>query len=914
MIGSVRLARRILGVLACTSVLVAVPVAAAAVPPNPKDPCVSGTRNICGTTGVGYYKTYSYGTRWFGDFKDAIPGTSHTYCIDLRFWYPGQSYNYKEDTSGTLSNKDGQAVPLPNQQRIAYATWVYGRTSDPDQAAAVMLYVHAQMGDARPGEVSPLVLGPRVTAIYAKVAQDATRYHGPYRIAIDVPDNPKVGVSASATVRVLAAGGAAVPNLPLTIGVQGATGVSKPSTTNDSGDARIALTPSGGTLRVSATTSQVASTLPRVFRPTSAAAARNGQRLVLPAAQTIADTSAVVATKTQIRVASTATPTTLLAGKSSQDKVTISNAGPGWSGTIQVRIYGPARTSDTIACTGTPVSEGTLSAKGNGAFTTKPVTIRTPGWYVYQEVVPGDAGTIGATTPCAAPAERFRVDTQPTVVTTVSSQSVAPGTAITDTVKVTGLEGEQATVTAALYGPYASRTVITCTGAPVWTGTIPVTADGSFTTQPFTVQIPGYYTYRESIAASGFVRAVQTKCADTAETAIVPGRPKVATRVSAQQAAPGAAITDKLTVSGLGALQAVVKAELWGPFPTVGAIRCSGTPYWQGTITVTGDGTYTTVPVKLTKAGYFTYRESLSDTPAYSGFTSACADTAETTFSRASPTLSTAVTDEVARPPTGLTDEVVVKGLGTTAASIETTLYGPFRTRASIGCYGAPAGKTTFTAKGDGTHTSPPIRVTRAGFYVFREHLVGSPAVKDVLTDCTEESEVTLSAPEIITGRGDVTREVRRRSTAAQTPTRVTLASVSIDAPVLPVGIDTVKGILGVSPDIHRTGWWVDGAQPGDPSGAVLIAGHVDSATGGAGAFFNVKNAKPGEKVTVSTTGGRTFTYTVSSVKSYPKSKLPTDVWSKQGRARLVLVTCGGPFDRKAKHYVDNIVLTAFPA
>ena len=71
-----------------------------------------------------------------GNFKDAIPGGAHSYCIDLRFWYPGADYRYKEDTSGSLANKDGDAVPLPNQQRIAYATWVYGRSSDPDQAAA----------------------------------------------------------------------------------------------------------------------------------------------------------------------------------------------------------------------------------------------------------------------------------------------------------------------------------------------------------------------------------------------------------------------------------------------------------------------------------------------------------------------------------------------------------------------------------------------------------------------------------------------------------------------------------------------------------------------------------------------------------------------------------------------------------
>lgn len=915
MIDMVRLTGRILCALVGVCALVAVQAAVASTPPNPKDPCASGTEDSCGTTGVGYYKTYSYGTRWFGDFKNAIPGTAHTYCIDLRFWYPSPDYNYKEDTSGTLRNKAGEAVPLPNQQRIAYATWVYGRSTDPDQAAAVMLYVHGQMGDSRPGEVSQSVLGPKVSGIYDQIAKDAAKYHGPYRFEIKVPGTAKVGTSVTATVRVLAAGGAAVPNLPLTIGVSGATAPSKPSKTDDNGLAKVTLTPSGGTFKVSATTSSLPSTLPRVFKPTTPAAAANGQRLVLPAGQTVSDSATGSASKTLIQVSTAATPTTLLVGKTSQDKVTISNAGASWSGTIQVHVYGPARTEGGIACTGTPAATATLSAKGNGTFTTPAITIKAPGYYAYQETVPGDAGTTGLTTPCNVPSERFRVDTQPAVVTTVSSQSVLPGTAITDTVKVTGLAGETATVTAALYGPFATRAAIVCTGTPAWTGTVPVTADGTYTTAAFTVQTPGYYTYRESIAASGFVRAAQTACADTAETTIVTGKPKIVTQVSAQQTSPGASITDKVTITGLGPLQASVKAVLWGPFATRGAIRCSGTAYWQGTFTAKGDGTYVTAPVKISKAGYFVYQESIVDTPAYAGFTAPCAAVPETTVAHASPTLVTQVTNEVAKPGAGLTDKVTVKGLGTTAALVEVTLYGPFATRAAVGCSGTPAGKTSFTAKGDGTFTSPPILVQKAGFYVFREAIAGSSTVKAVQTSCTEQSEVSLAAPLIITGRGDVTHVVHvHRALSALTPTHVKVDSVNIDAPVLAVGIDVGKGVLGVSPDIHHTGWWADGATPGDKEGSVLIAGHVDNATQGAGAFFNLKNAKPGEKVTVTTAGGRTFTYKVESVKSYLKSKLPTDVWSKKGKARLVLVTCGGAFDQKAKHYVDNIVLTAVPA
>src|SRR5713226_4072734 len=79
MIAAVRFSQRLLCGLACASALIAAPAALGATPPSAKDPCVNGTRDICNTTGVGYYKTYRYGTRWFGDFKNAIPGSAHTY-------------------------------------------------------------------------------------------------------------------------------------------------------------------------------------------------------------------------------------------------------------------------------------------------------------------------------------------------------------------------------------------------------------------------------------------------------------------------------------------------------------------------------------------------------------------------------------------------------------------------------------------------------------------------------------------------------------------------------------------------------------------------------------------------------------------------------------------------------------------
>ena len=220
------------------------PPAHAAEPPNPNDPCVSGTRNVCGTTGVGFYKTYRYGTRWFGDFRGVVPGEFHQYCIDLRFWYPGPDYAYREVSATGLRNRDGEAVPVSNLQKMAFAIWTYGRTTDANTSAAVMLYVHSLMGDARPGEVDPRAIGPAVTALYAQIAAQAARYHGPYRVDVTLPGAIEAGKTGTATIRVVSGAGAPLPNLDLSLST---TGADVPATvrTNASGVATVELRATG---------------------------------------------------------------------------------------------------------------------------------------------------------------------------------------------------------------------------------------------------------------------------------------------------------------------------------------------------------------------------------------------------------------------------------------------------------------------------------------------------------------------------------------------------------------------------------------------------------------------------------------------------------------------------------------------
>jgi hypothetical protein len=539
------------------------------------------------------------------------------------------------------------------------------------------------------------------------------------------------------------------------------------------------------------------------------------------------------------------------------------------------------------------------------------------------------------------------VRAQPQLSTQISAQSATPGAQITDTVKVTGLGGRGATIHAALYGPYGAREAITCADTPVWTGTIEATGDGEYLTAPVTLTLPGYYTYREWIEESDLIARAETACAEAAETTVVRGQPAITTQISAQETAPGAQITDSVVVSGLGKLAATVNVELWGPFPTRAAIRCEGTPFWTGALPVAGDGTYTTAPVTLAQAGYYTYRESIAATEAHESVVTACGEASETTIAKAAPKVSTVASDAVVKPGDEIFDTLTVSGLGTTPATVEVSLYGPYASRADMNCEGAPYWKREVEAAGDGTYKSPKATVRRAGFYVFRERIAASETVAAFRGECAIESETSLAAPLILGGRGDSVAEVLLRRAraphatvraprsarrgvpphatartprsarrgpaphatagAVAAPRRVRLARLRINAAVSAVGIDTKAGALGIPSDIRRVGWWRDGAAPGDAEGTVLIAGHVDSARDGAGAFYALKSARRGDVIRLDNRR-----YRVTSVRRVRKQALPSSVYSRTGPARLVLVTCGGPFD--GHHYRDNVIVTASAA
>lgn len=153
-------------------------------------------------------------------------------------------------------------------------------------------------------------------------------------------------------------------------------------------------------------------------------------------------------------------------------------------------------------------------------------------------------------------------------------------------------------------------------------------------------------------------------------------------------------------------------------------------------------------------------------------------------------------------------------------------------------------------------------------------------------------------------------------ATAAPTaPVRLAVPGRGIEVPVDPVGVDA-EGRMEVPPLAERGGWYRFGADPGDAAGTTVVAAHVDSvASGGTGPFARLVEVRAGDRVEVTLADGTVRGYTVQEVTPVPKTEVSwPDVFTRDGPARLALVTCGGSFDRAARSYSDNVLVLATPA
>ncbi|MEU7611982.1 class F sortase [Micromonospora sp. NPDC049204] len=168
----------------------------------------------------------------------------------------------------------------------------------------------------------------------------------------------------------------------------------------------------------------------------------------------------------------------------------------------------------------------------------------------------------------------------------------------------------------------------------------------------------------------------------------------------------------------------------------------------------------------------------------------------------------------------------------------------------------------------------------------------------------------TASAPSVPITAGELPADA-----AIIPPVRLVIPEIDVTATVNAVGINERTNEFEVPPSVDQIGWYRYGPGLEATAGSVVVAGHVDSAKQGRGAFFRLRELDQNDTLTVTGSDGTARRYRVVAREEYAKTKIPLDrYFARDGKPRLTLITCGGPFDAKARKYRDNIVVTAVPA
>ena len=144
---------------------------------------------------------------------------------------------------------------------------------------------------------------------------------------------------------------------------------------------------------------------------------------------------------------------------------------------------------------------------------------------------------------------------------------------------------------------------------------------------------------------------------------------------------------------------------------------------------------------------------------------------------------------------------------------------------------------------------------------------------------------------------------------ARSAPVRLQVPSIGVDSSLMELGLNR-DGTMQVPPTGFPAGWYTGSPSPGE-LGPAILAGHVDWARS-PGVFFDLRRVAPGDEVHVSRQDGTTAVFRVTRVEAFAKDEFPTaTVYGDIDHSGLRLITCGGVFDRKARSYVDNLVVFA---
>jgi sortase (surface protein transpeptidase) len=139
-------------------------------------------------------------------------------------------------------------------------------------------------------------------------------------------------------------------------------------------------------------------------------------------------------------------------------------------------------------------------------------------------------------------------------------------------------------------------------------------------------------------------------------------------------------------------------------------------------------------------------------------------------------------------------------------------------------------------------------------------------------------------------------------------PVRLRIPAIDVDTGLESLGLASDQSIE-VPSEPGVAGWWEGGPRPGQVGPAVIL-GHVR--WNAPAVFSRLDRLERGDEVLVDRADGTTARFVVTGQGTYRKAAFPSDlVYYPTLDPELRLVTCGGPYDRAARTYTENLVVFA---
>lgn len=189
-----------------------------------------------------------------------------------------------------------------------------------------------------------------------------------------------------------------------------------------------------------------------------------------------------------------------------------------------------------------------------------------------------------------------------------------------------------------------------------------------------------------------------------------------------------------------------------------------------------------------------------------------------------------------------------------------------------------------------------------------------SPVVPDDVADGDDETTANGSPESTGENRSIVGWQSASVSTiqanTSPDPATLQIPSLSISANVSDVGIDQNRE-MEVPNDFNTVGWYRYGPRPGD-NGSSVFAGHLDDAQGRS-VFFDLQYVEIGAEISIAMEDNSVRDFVVTAKVAYDSQNLPAEIFTREGKPQLALLTCGGDWDSSAGRYTETVVVFAAP-